>query len=211
LCKFTLTCGKALPAWATNTLHANIFSDSASWVAYKQPDWVTPPTTAGLTLEKRMGQDETGKQYTAQLAGMLSRHLYGQARSEMNPLLPTDPTHYDTVTRNLLHLGYTLKPNVQLYGRYVDEERLDTPSLLNTYSLGITGQLSSVERLQCHFDVMVSALNAQCLTGNAYQVEYERILSTSNAVSLKLRAAPTAFANTTGALHMEASVRHTFY
>ncbi|HEY3379339.1 MAG TPA: hypothetical protein VGL77_17820 [Armatimonadota bacterium] len=209
--KLLMPSAHPLPEWAVNSTRSILFTDGASWGFANAPTWLTAKPTSGMTLEKRQAPDrQTLDQYSLQGAGMISAHLFTQATYERYPQKVGDPAQTDPLTRQLLHLGYAIKPGVQCFGRYTNETRLDQPTTDTTISVGVIGQLSPVERLQLQIDAIQHCEKTKQQAGKAYALEYERKLQAGNALYLKLRLSPTLVLAPQDRVRVEASYRHAF-
>lgn len=203
--------GEALPAWAINSTRQIVFSDTATWGLAQPAAWVTKPT-AGLTLERR--EENTiangADVYTARYSRMLGRSLFLQSSYERNPRKTDNPNEIDPVERELVHLGYAVRPDLQAYARYLRENRLDVQSDLLTRSIGVVGTLSKHEKLHLQVDLLSKTENGKCLTGTGYMVGYQRTLSPENSLSLKYRYLPTEFTTPDNRVRLEASLQRAF-
>ena len=205
------TDGKALPAWAVNSTRQVVFSDSPTWGLAQPAAWVTAPV-AGLTLERR---DEKAiangaDVYTARFSKMLGRSLFLQSSYERNPRKTDKPNEVDLAERELVHLGYAVRPNLQAYARYLRENRLDVQPDLLTRSVGVVGTLSKHEKLHLQVDLLSKTTNGKGQAGTGYMVGYQRTLNPENTLSLKYRYLPEAFTTPDNRVRLEASLQRAF-
>lgn len=213
LYKLVMPAARPLPAWAAASMRFSVFADGASWGFGALPAWVQPTAPAsGLTLEKREVNTAAGKpvnQYTLQAAWMLTPQTCILLGHEDNPF-KAGTTQADLQRRRFVHLGYALKPTMQIFGRFIDEDRKDQAMGTSTWSLGMIGQLSATSRLQVQVDGITRAAAGKSLNGTAYQFEFERTLSADNSLTLKWRLNPSEFATTKFRSQVEAAYKLVF-
>jgi len=202
---------KALPAWAANSTRQMTFSDSATWGLAQPAAWVTAPA-AGLTLERRKEQavGNGADVYTARYSRMLGSSLFLQSSYERDPRKADKPNEVDLVERELVHVGYAVRPDLLAYARYMRENRLDVQPDLLTRSVGVVGTLSKNEKLHVQVDLLTRTTNGDEQAGTGYMVGYERTLSQDNTLSLKYRYLPEEFTTPDNQVRLEASLQRAF-
>ncbi|MHB0939449.1 MAG: hypothetical protein ACYDCO_10380 [Armatimonadota bacterium] len=205
------TDGKALPAWAVNSTRQVVFSDSAKWGLAQPAAWVTAPA-AGLTLERR-DEKTVGNGadvYTARYSRMVGSRLFLQSSYERDPRKADKPNEVDHMERELVHVGYAVRPELLAYARYLRENRLDVQPDLLTRSVGVVGTLSKNEKLHVQVDLLTRTTKDKEEAGAGYMVGYERTLSPENTLSLKYRYLPEEFTTPENQVRLEASLQRAF-
>lgn len=201
-----------LAPWAINSLHSTLFQDGATWSVAQAPAWVVAPINGcsidrGITLVNGKRTDE----YTVQAAQMLGSDVFVEGLYQRNPRKTALPGEVDPVTRNMIHLAYALSTRLQLFSRYVGENRRDTGIDSYSRSLGLIGQLAPGHRLQIEVDSLLSTTDHRhYLTGAAYGFEYERTINADNTLVLKYRLTPYAMSTADEHVKIEVMCKHQF-
>ncbi len=211
--RMSLPLAQKLPTWASNSLRATIFADSATWGFNQAPAWAALKPAPGVTVDRRhvylAGKRVDGK--SAQYATMVGRRLFVQGSFELNPnTTPGAATAVDPVSRGLCHLAYALSPNATLFGRYLDEGKLDGSSGQVTRTLGFIDTISKTERLQMQLDLVNQMTATADLGGMVYTLEYERAVNADDTLSLRARFTADDLAQKANRLRLEGTYRKAF-
>lgn len=200
-----------LPEWAANSLRFAVFSDSATWGIAQAPAWATAPV-AGVTIDKRdiLMNGAAARLYTFQGTAMLGRSVFLQSSYERNPAKQGTPNAIDALSRRLFHVGIQVQPKMQIFGRFISEDRLDMCSWQHTRSLGFIGQLSKTTSLQCQVDSLERRTNAILQSGIAYTFEFARTLNDDDTLVFKYRLSPSAFSTADNHVGLEMNFRRAF-
>ena len=212
LWKVTAPAKKPLAEWAKKSPRTNVVHDSAAWGFNQLPQWLAPAVpVSGLSAEKRQAND-AGKpvdQYTLQGAYMLGRDVYVMASYEDNPLKP-GTANVDHLQRSFVHVAVAARKDLQLFARYTEEDRHDSPMATSTMSLGVTGVLSATERLQFQVDALEQHDTKINRSGIGYMLAYDRTVSSDDTLSLRLRLQPDGFVPEQDAIRAELAYKRTF-
>lgn len=210
--KLTMPGAKPLPAWTASAMRPSTFQDGTKWGFGILPTWSVTKPISGLTLEKREVpvNGKPANQYTLRAAGMLSDRCFLFGSFEKNPVNASNASQFDALTRSLFHVSYQVRPAIQLFARYTDEGRTDHTSQQYTYSYGVIGNLSKIERLQFQLDAQTRNDGSKTLSGNTYALEYERTVRADDSLTLKLQMKPQVFSSDKDRILAEASYNHTF-
>lgn len=211
--RMSLPLAQKLPTWATTSLRATIFSDSATWGFNQAPAWAALKPTPGVSVDRRhiyvAGKRVDGK--SAQYATMICRRLFLQGSFELNPNTAAgNPTAVDAVSRGMVHLAYSAAPTMTFFGRYVDEGRLDGSTGQCTRTLGFIDAISKTERLQMQLDLVSQTTKTTDLGGMVYTLEYECAVNADDSLSLRARLAADDLAKKADRLRLEGTYRKTF-
>ena len=202
---------KPLPDWAVKSTRQTVFADSGAWGLAALPVWVKAPTS-GLMLERR---DELvgGKPVdatTLRYATMLGRLLYLQASYERDPRKADKPAEVEPLEREIVHLGYQLRPTLLTYARFMQENRRDAVPSLLTNSFGIIGTLSNAQKLHMQIELMERTNGTVASYGTAYMFGYERTLNQEDTLVVKYRYLPAEFSTPENRIRLEASYQRAF-
>lgn len=195
LWKVSAPISKPLPEWAKKSLAYDTVSDSAAWGFNKLPTWQSNAVpTAGITAEKKQVLDagKTRDQYSVQGAVMLGKNSFLLARYDDNPY-KAGTIIVDKTQRAFVQYTMRAKENMQLFSRYTTEDRHDNAAATSTLSLGLTGIVSSSERLQLQLDLLEKRDSNSVRNGSALIFAYDRKVSPQDSLALRLRLTPETF------------------
>ncbi len=209
--RLALTEKQPLPEWAVKSTRDAVFEDTAQWGLTVLPVWVPTPAH-GLTIDRRLSQvaGRPTDEYAVQYADMLGHSCFVQGLFEQDPRKAGNPSEIDRVERSMVHIGYAVRPAVQVFARYLSEDRQDTVNTQCVRTIGVVGRLSSRVRLQLQLDAMRRQTVTGKAAGNAYLLAYERTLSADDSVVLKCRVNPSALYKPEDRTRLEASFRRVF-